>query len=211
MKPSFDRFFDRVRESTGIANQNDLARFLGVHRSAITQAKAKGRVPDKWILKLSQSYGLDSGWLQTGTGHALAADGRFMRIPKVKARLSAGGGSFVVDPYVDHYHSFRRDWLGKKGDPKRMVMMDVTGNSMEPELKDGDTLLIDRSRTEILYGAVYAVGVDDAILVKRLEKRPGGLALMSDNPAHAPIEIIGDEVEGIRIIGKVIWVGREYR
>ena len=36
-------------------------------------------------------------------------------------------------------------------------------------------------------GAVYAVGIDDTIMVKRLEKRPGKLVLLSDNPQHAPI------------------------
>ena len=44
-----------------------------------------------------------------------------------------------------------------------MVLIDVYGNSMEPELKDGDTVLIDTSQKEILAGSIYAVGIDDTI------------------------------------------------
>ena len=89
--------------------------------------------------------------------------------------------------------------------------MDVSGNSMEPELKDGDMVLIDRSRTEMPAGAIYAVGVDEAIMVKRIEKQPNALVLHSDNPRYAPVFLRGDEAAGVRIIGRVIWTCREYR
>jgi phage repressor protein C with HTH and peptisase S24 domain len=47
-------------------------------------------------------------------------------------------------------------------------MMDIFGNSMEPELKEVDTVLIDQSQTLVLAGAIYAAGLDDTIMVKRL-------------------------------------------
>jgi phage repressor protein C with HTH and peptisase S24 domain len=82
---------------------------------------------------------------------------------------------------------------------------------MEPEIKDGDTVLIDESQKDILAGAVYAVGVDDTIMVKRLEKHPNKLVLHSDNREYAPIYLQGDEINSIRIIGKVIWICRDFR
>ncbi|MFP4225414.1 MAG: helix-turn-helix transcriptional regulator [Desulfobacterales bacterium] len=60
--------------------------------------------------------------------------------------------------------------------PEYVVVMDVYGNSMEPEIKNGDTILIDQGQKDIIAGAVYAVGIDDTIMVKRVEKRPGRLA-----------------------------------
>jgi phage repressor protein C with HTH and peptisase S24 domain len=92
-----------------------------------------------------------------------------------------------------------------------MVLMDIFGNSMEPELKDGDTVLIDESQKDIIAGALYAVGVDDTIMVKRVEKHPNKLVLRSDNQNYAPIYLQGNESNSIRIIGKVIWSGREFR
>ena len=87
--------------------------------------------------------------------------------------------------------------------------MDVSGNSMEPELKNGDTVLIDISQKDILAGLLYAIGIDDTIMVKRVEKHPGKLVLRSDNQEYSPIVIEDKDMNGVRIIGKVIWVCRD--
>ena len=122
-----------------------------------------------------------------------------------------GGGSFEVGSEIQGYYAFQQEWLRIKGKPNRMVLMDIFGNSMEPELKDGDTVLIDESQKDIIAGALYAVGVDDTIMVKRVEKHPNKLVLRSDNQNYAPIYLQGNESNSIRIIGKVIWSGREFR
>jgi len=92
-----------------------------------------------------------------------------------------------------------------------MVLMDIFGNSMAPELKDGDTVLVDQSQKGVLAGALYAVGIDDTIMIKRVEKHPNKLVLLSDNTDYSPIFLQNAELETIRIIGKVIWVCREFR
>jgi phage repressor protein C with HTH and peptisase S24 domain len=92
-----------------------------------------------------------------------------------------------------------------------MVLMDIFGNSMSPELRDGDTVLVDESQKDILSGAMYAVGVEDTIMVKRVEKHPNRLVLLSDNRDYSPIYLQVEEIDSIRIIGKVIWVCREFR
>lgn len=212
----FESFLKRVFKATGITSQSELASIIGVNRSAITQARKKGTIPHKWILQLYRSYGLNPDWLETGTEPTFLRDfgkpeTEYMSIPKVKARLSAGGGSFEVGTEIKGYYSFQKDWLRNKGKSSRMVLMDIFGNSMEPELKDGDTVLIDESQKDILAGAFYAIGVDDTIMVKRIEKHPHKLVLVSDNQNYAPIYLEGDESHSVRIIGKVIWVCREFR
>ena len=64
-------------------------------------------------------------------------------------------------------------------------------------------------QTDVVAHGVYAVGVEDTVLVKRLEKRPGSLALISDNREYAPIVLSGDELAALRVIGRVLWLGRE--
>ncbi len=212
----FDSFLQRVFTATDITSQIQLASALGVNRSAITQARKKDSIPARWLLQLYRSFGLSPDWLETGMGQTYFRniddlDAEFMNIPKVKARLSAGGGSFEVGSEIQGYYAFQQDWLRKKGEPKRMVLMDIFGNSMEPELRDGDTVLIDESQKGIIAGALYAVGVDDTIMVKRVEKHPNKLVLRSDNQHYAPIYLQGDESTSVRIIGRVVWVGREFR
>ena len=125
--------------------------------------------------------------------------------------MSAGGGSFEVGSEIEGYYAFRKEWLTTKGNINKMVLMDIFGNSMEPEIKDGDTVLIDESQKDILAGAVYAVGIDDTIMVKRLEKHPNKLVLHSDNKDYSPIYLQGNEINSVRIIGKIIWICREVR
>ena len=213
---SFESILQRVFEATGITSQNELASALKVNRSAITQARNKNAIPDKWILKLFRSYGLNPDWIETGTGPTFIktlkdSDSKYKDIPKVKARLCAGGGSFEVGSEIEGYYAFRKDWLSAKGLINKMVLMDIFGNSMEPEIKDGDTILIDESQKDILAGAIYAVGIDDTIMVKRLEKHPNKLVLVSDNTDYSPIYLKGNEMASVRIIGKVVWICRELR
>jgi phage repressor protein C with HTH and peptisase S24 domain len=121
------------------------------------------------------------------------------------------GGSFEVGPTIEGYYAFEKEWLKRHGAADRMVLMDVFGNSMTPEIKDGDAVLIDQSQNDIIAGAIYAVGVDETIMVKRIEKHPGKLVLLSDNREYAPIFLNAEETESIRIIGKVLWICRELR
>jgi len=209
----FEGFFTRAAQAAGLHSQTALADMLGLHRSAVTQAKKKDAVPKAWVLAVSRRTGADPDWLEFGRPDrrrlATPDPEAIVAVPKVRARLSAGGGSFETGGEVEGYHSFRRDWLRRKGQPGSMVLMHVVGNSMEPEIKHGDLALIDQSQTDVVAHAVYAVGVEDTVLVKRLEKRPGSLVLISDNREYAPIVLSGDELAALRVIGRVLWLGRE--
>ena len=209
----FDSFIKRLREATIITSQASLAKTLSISRAAITQAKKNDSIPIKWITELSRLFNVNPDWLEKGTGSKVLSQNIyheiFLQVPKIKARLSAGGGSFETEPDIKEFYSFRKDWLSKKGKARDMVLMDIFGNSMEPELKEGDTVLIDQSQKAVLAGAIYAVGFDDTIFVKRLEKRPKELVLLSENERYPMMRFRDEEMENVRIIGKVIWVCRE--
>lgn len=210
----FDLFLKRLVDITAIKSQSDLANALGVHRSAITQAKRKNSIPEKWILKLARMFDLNPIWLQSGEGKRRGTDQGmeemgFIRVPKVQARLCAGSGSFETGEDVQAYHLFHGPWLRNKGRPDDMVLMDIFGDSMEPEIKDGDMILVDQSQTDILSGAIYAVGIDDTIMVKRLEKRPGKLALISENLKYETIFLKEREMDTVRVIGRLVWICRD--
>ena len=209
----FDSFIKRLREATVITSQASLAKTLSISRAAITQAKKNDSIPIKWITELSRLFNVNPDWLEKGTGSKVLGQNIyheiFLQVPKIKARLSAGGGSFETEPEIKEFYSFRKDWLSKKGKARDMVLMDIFGNSMEPELKEGDTVLIDQSQKAVLAGAIYAVGFDDTIFVKRLEKRPKELVLLSENERYPMMRFRDEEMDSVRIIGKVIWVCRE--
>lgn len=133
-------------------------------------------------------------------------------VPKVKARLAAGTGSLETEGEVVGYYAFKTDFLRRKGRARKMVLMDVTGDSMEPVLLDRDAVLIDESQNEIISGGLYAVGIDSNVLVKYVDALPGKISFRSRNERYAPIEVDmnGDLADMVRIIGRVVWSCREY-
>jgi len=212
----FNTFFTRVKEKTSIASQHDLAKALGVNRSAITQAKRRNSVPQKWVLALSRSFSLSADWLEFGVGTPQVqekdtdSDVKTFSLPKVFARLCAGDGSYEVEATPIEEHIFKESWLAQKGTPSTMVLMDVIGDSMEPFIFQGDTVLVDQSQTTLRSDGIYAVGIEDSIMVKRVAAERERITLLSDNPDYAPIIIQGDELLSFRIIGKVVWSARDY-
>ena len=213
---SFHSFYQRLINEGIITSQRELASLLGVKGSAISQAKRREVIPRSWIPEISKKMNLTPEWIKSGNGEKYFdkpddSNHSFEIVPKVKTRLSAGDGSFDVDQKIAEYYSFQKQWLRKKGNPKNMVLMDIVGNSMEPELKDGDTVLVDRSKSEILAGAIYAVGIEDTVLIKRVEKLPDKLVLISDNEKYLPTYITGDDINRVRVLGKIIWICREIK
>lgn len=152
--------------------------------------------------------------LETADMSVVAPDGiQTLYVPKVEARLSAGTGSLEISDNVRGYFGFRSDWLHRKGCPSKMVLMTVTGDSMRPTLENGDLALINLAQTDVVNGGIYAVGLEDSVVVKRLERLPGKLVLVSDNrDAYNPRELdMTDEAvcESVRVIGRVLWWCRE--
>jgi len=114
---------------------------------------------------------------------------------------------------TDKRYGFRSDFLTRKGQVSQMVLMRVDGDSMEPEIHHGDVVLLDQSQTTPRAGGMFAVGVEDVVYIKLVDTLPGKIILKSYNAAYAPLEIDarGDLADGIRIIGKAVWLGRELR
>jgi len=151
-----------------------------------------------------------------------SGDEDFDFVPMAEAHLSAGGGAFVFSESFKDLYAFRKDWLKRIATGKNnLVLMRIIGDSMEPTIKDGDMVMIDRGRTRILSGMIYAIGVGDTINIKRAIgvgdtiniKRIEALSaetirIISDNKAdYPPYE---KPVDQIRILGQVIWSARQY-
>lgn len=207
---NFDEFYQRVAKATGIGTQKELAGLLGIDPAAITLAKSRG-VPKAWCLTLAAQFGLNPEWLKTGRGTVHQNDqGKTALIPKVSARACAGGGSLELGDTVVDELPFDRSWLSRKGNPARMVAMEVVGDSMSPELEPGDNILIDQSQNRVADNNLYVVGLADTIQVKRVQVRPGLVILFSTNQRYSPVTLQGDEIDTLRVIGRVLWSSRAY-
>ncbi|MBA3011106.1 MAG: helix-turn-helix domain-containing protein [Proteobacteria bacterium] len=132
-------------------------------------------------------------------------------VPMAEATLNAGGGSFVLsENTTGRYYAFRKNFLAAMASSlKNLILMKVTGNSMEPKIEDGDTVMIDIGRRQLQNGAIYALGYDDIIVIKEVEKLPDGkvLIISKNRKMYPPYEA---DINSVRIIGQVIWGDRVF-
>ena len=134
----------------------------------------------------------------------------YIQIPETEVRFAAGNGrTALFDEVLDSVpRTYRRDWFTKEGiNPAHAHCFKVHGESMEPFLYDGDSVLVNMGETVILNGKVYALRCGDELRIKRVyRKLDGSLILHSDNPAFIPRdeEVPAEAVEQhISIIGRV--------
>lgn len=135
-------------------------------------------------------------------------EGEFVMIPRLDVKLSAGNGHEHVEVQLEtkQPQAFRADWIREQRfKPNRLAALSASGDSMEPSIYDGDSLLVDTSQTEVVDGRVFALWYDGGERVKRLFRLPGGgLRIQSDNPRYAPIELKADTMVHVTILGQVV-------
>ena len=64
----------------------------------------------------------------------------------------------------------------------------VSGSSMEPTMRDGDILMVDKS-IEPKINSVVIAAVNGEMTVKRLTEVNGNLALTADNPKYPTVNV----------------------
>lgn len=126
-------------------------------------------------------------------------------IPRLPLGASAGPGTLPAEEIPSGRLRFNHRWLKGQGlEPAMLTVIEVEGDSMEPTLRDGDEILVDRTPRPLRAG-IHVIRLDDVLLVKRLEPGPGGtLGVISDNAAYPRLERAAGEVE---IVGRVVWKG----
>ena len=138
----------------------------------------------------------------------------YVQIPKLSIRASAGGGRLATieaDEGAGSAVAFREDWLRRIGlNPKYAQVLPAVGDSMEPTIRDGDLLLIDRSIDTIIDNGIYVLVFGGLVLVKRVQiKRDGSVVLKSDNSSLFDDEAVPQhELHELVIEGRVRWFGR---
>ena len=142
----------------------------------------------------------------------LPPKGNYVEVPHHDIKLSAGHGACTFE-WISHDDDplvFRAGWFrSKRLKPHHCRLLYVRGDSMEPDLHDGDAVMIDTNDHVPRDGEVYAVLYSEELFIQRLFKIPGGgLELHSDNDRYPPRYLrTPEELETVRILGKKVWRG----
>lgn len=132
-----------------------------------------------------------------------AGNPEWLDIPRLAVEASAGPGALGGEDDLVGAFRFSARWLRQQGlKASQLSAIVVAGDSMEPLLRDGDEILVDRTPRPLRDG-IHVVRVGETLLVKRVQTGvPGRIVLESENPAYRPIELAPDEVD---ILGRVVW------
>lgn len=138
---------------------------------------------------------------------------RFAMLPMYDAAASAGPGSEPEETGPVQRIAFRVDWLRQvsRSSLNDLAVLTVDGDSMEPTLRQGDSVLVDMGqRRPQQKDGIYVIRTDGGLQVKRVAANPvtGRITVISDNKDLYPnfADLRPDEIS---VIGRVVWLGRQ--
>lgn len=186
-------YMDRI----GI-ERRDFAKAIGVPYSSLTDWLNGRTYPriDK-IERMAQYFGIEKADLVEDRNRKAATS---VRIP-VYSRVAAGIPLEASGEVIDYEEI--PEALSRSGE---YFGLRVVGDSMEPKISDGDTIIVRKQETAEPGEVIVATVNGSNACVKRLKIFEGGIMLISTNPAYEPIMYTQEEVERlpVRIVGKVV-------
>lgn len=202
-----------LRKSLGLT-QTEFGKRIGMTMQGIQKwEKGKSKPQQSTIKALISTFNVNPDWLLNGTGEMFIGDASRQQevsdiisipyYPEVSA--AAGSGALVYDENTVKNIKISSAIINiKTGD--KVCFINATGNSMQPVIDDRDLLLVDLTHKDFIDEGIYVVRLENTLLVKRLQKIPNGIVLISDNPQYAPITLNSDNFNenDAAIIGKVI-------
>lgn len=207
---------DRIRTCAGMAGSGEeLSRRTGIPLSTMhSYVNGKSEPQASRLVSIAHAVQVDIEWLVTGAARALdtketAVDEEYAFIPLYDAHISQGHGAWTEGARVLTRLAFTRYSLRKKGlSPDTLAAVRVDGDSNEPVLSDGDTVMVDLSRNALQGEAFYVIRLDDLLYAKRLQRLyDGGVKIISANTAYEPMTVPQNKLGNLEIIGRVVWAG----
>ena len=185
-----------------------LSAMLGRNPSYLQQFVRKGsprKLEEADRRRLAEFFGVSEVELGADPQHLRPHDADdFIAVPRLPLDASAGPGAFSAEEISFDSYRFSRRWLREMGlEGADLTAIRVEGDSMEPTLRSGDEIFVDRNKRS--GEGIHVVRIGDALHVKQVQaSAPGRITLISANESYAPIDLAREEVE---VIGRVVWKG----
>lgn len=224
---AFSRRIGQLIESAGSASA--FARLCGISESVVRKWRGGQSEPSRaYLERIARRTGASLAWLVSGEGPIYPEDaappgqraaeptgpGYAILLPGQEAPALAdatAGSAQAVGPGAPLM--FREDWLQVElgARPQDLYLMRMAGDAMEPVLRAGDLLIVDRRATQPDREGIYVLRMRDLVLVRRLQALPGALVKVSaENPALDSFQLGPADIDGraLAIVGRVVWSGR---
>ena len=195
--------YNFIREKSG-RSKKDFAESLGLSLSMSYQISSGRLKPPRELLeRLSSRYDVNLHWFLTGEGPS-GLESETVEIELLDQEAAAGQGREIQDYIEKQYIPLLYDFL-RPHKPENLKAVHVSGDSMIDErINDGDIVIFNIKQTE--GNGIYVVSVGNTLLVKRVDFDHANktIELISANPAYEPRRYSGNELEEIRVEGRVV-------
>jgi phage repressor protein C with HTH and peptisase S24 domain len=204
-----------AKEKFGITEPSDLARKLNQSPQTIYNWEERG-ASKGGILLASKVLGVDARAIEGSENFQFERavvssidnnNDEYPYIKRVSLKLSAGITGFGVEMDIEDRTPIvmQKEWFVKRGYfPDKLLAVTVTGQSMEPGLYDGDTVVINTADIRLTDGDVFAVNYEGELLIKRLIRDNGLWWLSSDNADQSKFPRKQCAGDLCLIIGKIV-------
>ncbi len=181
------------------------ARALDVSTDYLHGLTDDPRTAEQLLRDLKAAQGLEDPAARAAT----ADDADFVGVSELAS--AAGDGADVYDERVIGRVKFLRSWLGRHGLVARHCrIIQVSGESMEPTLVDGCSILVNHASRRRHVGHIYVVRTGDGLVVKRAGRDEAGVwQLVSDNPNKHLWPSRPWPPDAV-IVGQVKWAARTF-
>lgn len=212
----------KLRKSKGFT-QKRLAEKLSISVPTMNHYETGKRVPGSDLLaRLAKVLECNPGWLLIGEGEMQIHDGTsprsthtsmgdFVLVPRYNIETSDKEGSSISSEQIVDHLAFKADWVHKELDtkPENLILVHSIGDTMEPTIRSGDLILIDRSQSQVKSEGIYLINLEDGLMVKRVEwLLDDSVVIRGDNKLVSREQILpSKELEKLHILGRVVWVG----
>ncbi|HIJ83940.1 MAG: Prophage MuSo1, transcriptional regulator, Cro/CI family [Magnetococcales bacterium] len=213
-----ERLIRLVRE---VGHAATVARRAQTSRSYLSQimgSRGRRNIGDLLARRLEDAFNKPRGWMDTPDTDEENCESfpdfgsEFSMIPRLEVLASLGTGTAAPEEdNIKGYLAFKNVWLQKRRlNPRFLTVIDAIGDSMVPTINDGDVLLVDLRQKEPQDNRIFVLRLDNQLYAKRLHTRPNQeIEVQSDNPQTPPFPVALGRSQGVDIIGRVVWAGRD--
>lgn len=200
-----------LKDNGQARTQMDMAALMGVrqpHLAAALNGDYK-RLTEGFLRKFAAAYSdyINEDWLLDGKGQMEKADRRSTRphIPADKAVVAAGFVGSAIGSVQESECEVRPVMAPF---PWYDFTIEVSGDSMEPTLQDGDIIACEWLPRDAEYkkGKIYVLDTNEGAVVKRITNDGNVIHCHSDNPKYKDFIV---DVDSILRIARVVGFVRE--
>jgi phage repressor protein C with HTH and peptisase S24 domain len=184
--------------------QDELVTRSGIPKATLQRILAGTTVPGRERLELiCEAIGESVEYILTGRREG---GGNVVEVPINDIEVSAGPGRFALDEDLRvGSWPLPSDWIADHfGAASDLRFVRVKGDSQQPELRDGDMVLIDLGTNKLAEG-MHVVGLDDALLIKRIQIEGARVRLKSANPNYDDLVVdLAADQERFRVVARAV-------